>query len=156
MVHNDHVYSRFPSQFVLAADLIVGTSWIPVTQANLAGEQANTIPPVTTNEKFDVAIALLDRRTRRRLGRVRWGNWYWSANATLYTLPKFHQPGQLNYLNSSVTIDSTAALIKLTNLHIGTPGMYILNIRLVSSHGEYTIDVRSARILIYENNGKFR
>lgn len=135
-------------------DLIVETPWVSVTKAYLDGEHVNSVAPVATNEKFDVIIALVDRPSRRRLGKVRWSNWYWLANMTLFSLPKFNQLGQLNLLNSSITIDTTEAVIKVANVQINKLGMYILNIHLRSSDGQYSINLRSTRILVYDSDSK--
>ena len=73
---------------------------------------------------------------------------------TLYSLPKFNQLGQLNLLNSSITIDTTEAVIKVANVQINKLGMYILNIHLRSSDGQYSINLRSTRILVYDSDSK--
>ena len=149
-----HFSLIFTSQFIQSADLIVGTPLLPVTRADLTAEQVNLIAPVTINEKFDVEIALIDRLTRQRLEKARWDNWYWSYNVTLYTLPKFNQAGLLNLLNSSISINTVQGIIKLVNLQINAVGMYMLNIQLVSTNGEYSINLRSKSILIYKDKGK--
>ncbi|CAF3416042.1 unnamed protein product, partial [Rotaria sp. Silwood2] len=95
----------------------------------------------------------IDNVTRLRVGQIRWGNWQWLANVSLYTLPKFNRQGSLIKNNSSrITVDSTAGTITIASLSINATGMYVLQFQLVSSNNEHTIVLPSNGILVKDRN----
>ena len=128
---------------------------MPVTKAVLAGQQVDGIYRVLVNQTFDISLMPVDQVTGKPLNNIRWGsNWTWIANASLYSLPKFNRPGSLIPINSNTSINLSAGRIKLTSLMLNTIGMYILNLGLISTDGEYTISFPSNAILVYDNDGK--
>lgn len=128
---------------------------LAVTRAVLGGQQVDGIYHVQVNQTFDVSLVPVDKATGKQLINIQWGsNWTWRANASLYALPKFNQPGFLIPINSTTTIDTSAGRIRLTSLTINTVGMYILNLGLVSTDGEHQISFPSNAILVYNDNGE--
>ena len=142
------------SSFIQTANLTVQTSVENVTRAVLDGEQVNNIYVVNVNETFSISVMPIDRVTRRQLGAIQWGNWSWTANVTLRSLPQYNRKGVLLATSSSrMNISLQAGIVTVTNLRINAVGMYILSIRLVSTNMEYSFDVPSNGILVKEDDG---
>ncbi|CAF1327808.1 unnamed protein product [Rotaria sordida] len=144
------------SSFLATTNLTVQAASVSVTQAVLAGQQVNNVYVVNVNETFSIAAMPVDNVTRLRLGQIQWGSWRWSANVTLFSLPKFNRHGSLVKNNSSRTnIDLVAGTVTVTNLAINATGMYVLQIRLVSSNNEHIIALPTNGILVKENSDNF-
>ncbi len=129
---------------------------VSVTNAILDGQQVNNIYIVNVSETFSISVMPIDSITRLQLGRIQWGNWTWEANVTLRSLPKFNRQGILIPASSSRTIiDLQTGTITISDLTINDTGMYVLNVRLVSTNNEYDITLASNGILVKNVNGKF-
>lgn len=137
------------SSFFQNANLTVESIPITVTNAIIAGEQVNNIYVVNVSEKFDITIIPVDKQTRLPLGKVRWGNWTWTANVTLRNLPKYNRPGKLIRTSSiAPVIDPVAKTITIRDLKINSTGMFMIDIRLVSTNNEHVISLSSNGILV--------
>ncbi|CAF1656840.1 unnamed protein product, partial [Adineta ricciae] len=89
------------SSFFQNANLTVQTDPITVTNATLAGQQLNNVYVINISQAFDISILLIDNVTRRQIGQTQWDDWKWTANVTIYTLPKFQPQGTVIKLNTS-------------------------------------------------------
>ncbi|CAF3365916.1 unnamed protein product [Rotaria sp. Silwood1] len=135
------------SSFFTTANLTVQTDPVTVTEAILGGQQVNNIYVVNVNDTFDISVVPVDNITGLQLGQIKWDNWTWWTNVTLYNLPNFNSHGSLIAQNISTTIVNLTA-VTVTDLSINATGMYILNIRLVSSDNKHTIQMVSNGILV--------
>ena len=119
------------------------------------GEEVNHTELVNVNEKFNLLIRLVDRITRLPLATVQWSNWTWQANVTIYPLTKFNRPGSLRFSsNTTVLVDRTRNLIEINDMIINVTGMYVLNLRLMSTNQEHSFTILSKAILITDDLGK--
>lgn len=136
-------------------NLTVQIGNVSVVEAQLAGQQVNNIYLVNANESFSVSVMPIDLITKLPLGRVQWGNWRWTSNVFLYTLPSFNRQGFLMTNSSSRTIvNITAGIVTLTNVAISGTGMFMMNICLTSSNNLYNITVLSNAILVAKDKSK--
>nr|ACD54600.1 fibrocystin-like protein [Adineta vaga] len=134
-------------------NLTVRSDPITVTNASLAGQQINNTYVIDIDQTFDISIILIDNITRRQIGKTQWDGWTWTANVTLYTLPKFHREGTLIKPSSSRSIISEPTKpVTIPDFTINSLGMFILNIRLVSTNNEHVITLTSNGILVKNKN----
>lgn len=139
----------------MSMNLTVQIGNVSVVEAQLAGQQVNNIYLVNANESFSVSVMPIDLITKLPLGRVQWGNWRWTSNVFLYTLPSFNRQGFLMTNSSSRTIvNITAGIVTLTNVAISGTGMFMMNICLTSSNNLYNITVLSNAILVAKDKSK--
>lgn len=142
-----------PSSLIQTSNLTVQSEAIHIAPAIIDGEEVNHTDIVTVNGNFDVFIRPIDRLTRLPLAKVQWSNWTWHGNVTLSLLPKFNGAGFLAAsTNRSLTIDFTNNIIRMKDLSINATGMYVLNIHLMSTNGQHSINIRSQAILVVEND----
>lgn len=107
------------------------------------------------NQRFNVSIMIVDSQNLRRVGQVTWGNWSWASTVSLYILPNYNRPAVVIIDPSSTTIpDSSTGTVTITNLAINNTGMFMLNVSLVSSNGQYSMQVRTYGILVKATAGK--
>ncbi|CAF3036602.1 unnamed protein product, partial [Rotaria sp. Silwood2] len=97
------------SSFLTTANLTVQTDPVTVTEAILAGQQVNNIYVVNVNDTFDISVVPVDSITGLQLGQIKWDNWTWWANVTLYNLPSFNSHGSLISQNTSTSIVNLTA-----------------------------------------------
>jgi hypothetical protein len=133
--------------------LIVFTSTISVTGASLAGKQINKISVVSINETFNISVVIVDSVSQYPISNIQWRGFTWSASVSLYVFPEYNPQGLLT-TSSPVSIDATTGIITAIDLSIDTIGMYILNVVLTSSNGEYSFVVTTSGILVKQINGK--
>jgi len=142
------------SSFLSTLNLTVISGTISVTATTIAGLEMNHVYVTHVNERFDVSVMPVDSITRRRLGKVMWGGWNWTASVSFYTLPQYSRSGTLIVDSSSRTlIDMDAGTVTITNVAIDSVGMFMLNVSLVSSNQQYAFQVRTNGILVL-GNGK--
>lgn len=139
----------------MSMNLTVQIGNVSVVEAQLAGQQVNNIYLVNANESFSVSVMPIDLITKLPLGRVQWGNWRWTSNVFLYTLPSFNRQGFLMTNSSSRTVvNITAGIVTMTNVAISGTGMFMMNICLTSSNNLYNITVLSNAILVAKDKSK--
>ncbi len=156
------IYFLFDFVFLLISsifqkiNLTRKTAPITVTNAVLDGQQVNNIYVIDVNQTFDISVTPIDRITRRQIAKLQWGNWTWKANATLSSLPIFNPQGKLIKIGSlSPIINSVTKTITIRSLTINNPGMYILDISLISTNNEHVIALKSNGILVKDiDDGK--
>jgi hypothetical protein len=136
--------------------MTASSSSVIVGQASLAVTLVQPIYVVTVNEPFNISVRPIDSITGGPLGQICWNNWTWTATVSLYTLSQYNSQGSLILSSTSITIvDPIAGIVRVTNLMINDIGMYVLNIRLVSSNNQYSLQVTSNGILAIANSSKF-
>ncbi|CAF0965964.1 unnamed protein product [Rotaria sordida] len=97
------------SSFFTTANLTVQTDSVTVTEAILGGQQVSNIYVVNVNDTFDISVVPVDNITGLQLGQIKWDNWTWWTNVTLYNLPSFNSHGSLIAQNTSTTIVNLTA-----------------------------------------------
>lgn len=143
------------SSFFINPSYLMQTGFINTTKAILNGQQVNNIYVVNVSEAFNISVMPIDNVTGLELRQIRWGNWTWSANVSLYNLPTLNSHGSLIAQNTSaVVINVGAGTVSVTNLMINDTGMYVLNITLASTNNEHFIQLASNGILVKNSSGK--
>jgi hypothetical protein len=135
--------------------LTASASAITVTRATLAAKQTNRIYVVSINETFNISGIIVDSVSAIQIGNIQWRSFTWSAVVSLYTLSQYNAQGALiTSVSSVVIVDTNTGIITATNLAINTVGMYILQMVLTSSNGEYSLQFTSNGILVKNSNSK--
>jgi hypothetical protein len=135
--------------------LTASASAITVTRATLAAKQTNQIYVVSINETFNISGIIVDSVSAIQIGNIQWRSFTWSAVVSLYTLSQYNAQGALiTSVSSVVIVDTNTGIITATNLAINTVGMYILQMVLTSSNGEYSLQFTSNGILVKNSNSK--
>ena len=133
----------------------MNSSSVSVKNVELAAKQSVNVDIVSQNETFNLTTIIVDKISKVKIGNIQWGNFTWSATASLYTSLQYQSNGSLITTSSSaIIVDTTAGTITATNLAISELGMYVIKLEITSSNNQYSISLPSNSILVKQNSSK--
>ena len=150
-------FLSYSSSFVTALNLTAGAPSLIVAEPILAAQQYINVDVVSVNDTFNLSSIIVDGISKKKVGNIAWGNFNWTASASLYTSVQYQSNGSLiGSVSSAVVVDTTAGTITATNLAINEPGMYVVKLQIRSSNNVYALILTSNAILVKANTSKLK
>ncbi|RNA29232.1 fibrocystin-L-like [Brachionus plicatilis] len=103
---------------------------------------------VDTDELFNLTVLIVDKYTQTAVNNISWRNHEWRAAVRVYNLPKSQPTGSLTSSSNLVQIDLETKSVKLIDLFLDAPGMYIVEVTIISIGNEYILNKKSNVILV--------
>ncbi|CAF0710276.1 unnamed protein product [Brachionus calyciflorus] len=103
---------------------------------------------VDSNQKFNLSFVIVDQILLRPIQNIDWKNHQWQASARIYGISKSQPSGVLRSTTNMIEINSQSSSIKLLDLSIDSPGMYLIEFIVVTSNNDYFLRNTSRPVII--------